>query len=252
MNEKSKYFKIGVFLLAGIVLLIAGIIIVGGGEVFKEKIIMETCFDSSVQGIDVGTPIKFRGYKIGEVKDIMIASDVYDLKDSGDVRKYGLYIVVRCALDAKIIDRLNERLQIESSDFLVDRGLRVQMVPLGVTGLSFLEVDFVNILDYPLLGIGWEPKYMYIPSIPSTMQTIAGSFHGISKATEQLPQIMERLNDSLAHVNAALAEGRGDVQESLDNIRMITNDIKDITLELKQYPSNIIFGGPPQKQEVEP
>ncbi len=49
-------------------LLLVGLVIFGGGRFFQDEIILETYFDSSVQGLDIGSPFKYRGVTIGEVK----------------------------------------------------------------------------------------------------------------------------------------------------------------------------------------
>lgn len=54
------------------------IIILGAGNLSK-NLILETYFDESIQGLDVGSIVKFRGVKIGTVKEITFVQDKYKL-----------------------------------------------------------------------------------------------------------------------------------------------------------------------------
>jgi ABC-type transporter Mla subunit MlaD len=67
MSQKPSYFKIGLFVIAACLLLALGIIIFGGGKFFEKKFTVETYFDQSVQGLNVGAALKFQGVQIGNV-----------------------------------------------------------------------------------------------------------------------------------------------------------------------------------------
>ena len=56
----------------------------------------------------------------------------------------------------------------ESAELEVERGLRVRLAPQGITGTSYLEIDYVD-PPPPMLPIDWTPDNVYIPSAPSTV-----------------------------------------------------------------------------------
>ena len=53
----------------------------------------------------------------------------------------------------------------------VEKGLRVRLAPQGITGTSYLEIDYVDPAQ-PLLPIDWTPDNVYIPSAPSTVTAV--------------------------------------------------------------------------------
>ena len=55
------------------------LVMLGGGSLFQKPIIVETVFDESVQGLDVGSPVKLRGVIIGEVRSIGFTYTRYQL-----------------------------------------------------------------------------------------------------------------------------------------------------------------------------
>ena len=60
MNSKS-YFKVGLFVILGLMTIVTGVIVFGAGKFLKKKIIIESYFNQSVQGLEVGAPLKFQG-----------------------------------------------------------------------------------------------------------------------------------------------------------------------------------------------
>ena len=138
MSTKTSYFKLGLFVLAAIVLAVAGILVLGVGALMRETIALETYLDESVQGLSVGSPVKERGVQIGIVEEINFARNTYSLDSKNDPNNYGRYVVVKMSLPAQgkfQADRLNAE---------IERGLRVRLVAQGITGQLFLEVDYLD------------------------------------------------------------------------------------------------------------
>ena len=65
MSTRANYFKIGLFTLAALALLVGAIIAWGAGAFAADRAIVETYMDESVQGLDMGSPVKFRGVNVG-------------------------------------------------------------------------------------------------------------------------------------------------------------------------------------------
>ena len=85
--EKFSYFKIGIFVISAVVIGIIGVVVLGVGTIFQKKSIVETYIDESVQGLDVGSPLKFRGVPVGRVEQISLTSAEYATRRE--------YVVVR-------------------------------------------------------------------------------------------------------------------------------------------------------------
>ena len=130
MSSKPHYFAIGVFVLAATVFGLLGVVVFSTDAMRSPKYFLETYVNESVQGIDVGTPFKFRGVKIGNVSEIAMVASEYKTDK--------MYVMVRVALnDSEMLESagtIPERVRKEVKD-----GLRMKLVPQGITGLSFLE-----------------------------------------------------------------------------------------------------------------
>src|SRR5262249_4921654 len=134
--ESARYFKIGLFVIAAIVLAVIGVVVLGGGVFFEKTNLIETYIDESVQGLDVGSPMRFRGVLVGKGEQIPLTSPEYKPRRR--------YVLVRAGISSDIF-------QFPLSDpaspvFLteIERGLRVRLAPQGLTGTAYLEADYLD------------------------------------------------------------------------------------------------------------
>ena len=75
MNQDTNHFKLGLFVLAGIVTaLLAGTWLVSS-SIREETFTAYSFFDEPVTGLDVGSPVRYRGMTIGSVAGIRTAED---------------------------------------------------------------------------------------------------------------------------------------------------------------------------------
>jgi phospholipid/cholesterol/gamma-HCH transport system substrate-binding protein len=170
MSAKAHYFRVGLFVLIGIVLIVAGVIVFGAGTLFRREVIIETYIEESVQGLDVGAPVKYRGVQIGQVKEIGLVSRLYLAgKTDAVALVQGRDVVVRMGIfqlprlgksptGAEVRQLVND---------LAGDGFRVRLASQGITGVAYMEMDFVS-NPPPPIRLTWEPEYPYLPSAPST------------------------------------------------------------------------------------
>ena len=72
MGKRANPAWIGAFVLFAIVICAAAVVIVGSGRLFRNTRTFVIFFPGSVNGLDRGAPVKFRGVPIGTVTDIRI------------------------------------------------------------------------------------------------------------------------------------------------------------------------------------
>ena len=84
MSKHLNPIAIGGFTMGALVLLVVGLLMFGGGRFFNtDKNFYVIYFDSSLNGLDVGAPVKMQGVKIGIVTAISLQLD----PNSGKIRK---------------------------------------------------------------------------------------------------------------------------------------------------------------------
>jgi len=63
----TNHWKLGFFVVVGFVVAMATVVALGARSLKKKTVTYQSYFDESVQGLDVGSPVKFRGVSIGSV-----------------------------------------------------------------------------------------------------------------------------------------------------------------------------------------
>ena len=226
MSAKANYFKIGIFVISAAVIAIIAIIVLGVGTVFQHKVMLETYVDGSVQGLDVGSPFKFRGVKLGSVEEITFVGNKYKFdRTSEEYLKYGQYIIVKASFEpSQNITENEQRIFLER---MIAKGLRVRLASQGITGAAFLEADYIDPEKFPPMEITWEPKTYYVPSVPSK----------ITQLTEYVETILAKLEEiNVKGITDGLEETLSSMNKILDNVKMskLTEQAGQLLVELRE------------------
>src|SRR5690606_1683563 len=122
-------------------------------------------FDESVHGLDLGSPVKFRGVRVGRV----VAVKLRYLPE-----KNSSLVEVQCELtrdvltgpDGAFID-VSDR---DALKALVDDGLSAQLGVVGLaTGLLFVELHFRPADQLDVLSEGVTSDFVVVPAAPSSL-----------------------------------------------------------------------------------
>ena len=175
MKSKTGPAIVGAFVIGAFVLGIVALLAFGGVSFFSKPQRFVVYFDESIHGLDLGSPVKFRGVRIGRVVELNVR---YEAETNASV------VGVVCELNRNIISD-SQGAQLDVSDReelqrLVDRGMRAQLGILGLaTGLLFVELDFEDPAEYPPPELPFEPRYVVVPAVPSAIQEIQSNISGL-------------------------------------------------------------------------
>ncbi len=159
MASLKTKFSVGLFLIAGIGVIIAAVVWLGMSSYFEKGRFFVAYFDESVQGLDKDSPVKYRGVSIGRVHRIGVAPD----------------------------ERLIEvvmKIEAEVQPQYQTRDIVAQLSSVGITGLMFIEMDRKGPDEAGLSPkIDFEPPYPVIPTRPSE---ISKFFQGVQDVFDLL------------------------------------------------------------------
>ena len=222
MNDHIKFFKIGVFVLSATLLLFAGLIYLGAGDYFKEKNYAETYFNGSVQGLDIGSAVKYRGMQIGSVTSIQSAAARYH-EDSQYI------LVVFTIKDTSIFGADKKEIQ-----KAVDNGLRVNLGLQGLTGAAYLETNYFEKERTDDIPVSWEPRYPYIPSVPGKIKRLTESVDHILKNMEKidLKRITVNLNSLLERLDTKVSAV--DTEKVSQTVVSLVSEMRETNMQLSQ------------------
>jgi len=225
MTEMTNYFKIGMFVLIAIAIAIAAILALGAKELFRKELLIETYFNESVQGLEVGSPLKYRGITLGKVKSIQMVRTAYDLDSS--------YVMVICAIYSENVQKKTfSEFKVLWND-MIEKGLRVRLASQGLTGVVYLEVDYFDPNRFKLLELNWKPRYFYLPSAPSAIARLGESLENIMNNLEQINmnQISKNLESLLSVLNGKIQNV--DIKNIGHQAEMLLTELRESNKKVK-------------------
>lgn len=190
MSAPTNHWKLGLFVVVGVVLTLTTVAILGARSLRKEVSHYVSYFDESVQGLEVGSPIKFRGVTLGTVGKIDVATDHRHVEVTMDL---GVTELNRLGLN---VDNSRKKLDVATD-------LRVQLASAGLTGVKFLQLDFFVVADNPPPVMTFPVPENYIPAAASTMKNIEDS---LVRTMNRLPEVADQMSAILSKVDGMLGE----------------------------------------------
>lgn len=202
MAAEKSYAKLGLFVVVAlIVAVLTGLFFVERMR-SREVIKLVTYFTDNVSGLDISSPVRFRGVAIGRVSDIRISPTGSAIEVDFEIFQ----------------DRLStiggnvQRTQ-EAAKLPVFPKIRSRVVGNPVTGEGYLLLDTPKEVPPPP-DLGFTPKGAYVPSMPSVLSTLQ----------DRLPEILDRAQTTLS----TLADVVAKIPDALERNDRILTDLHTI------------------------
>jgi ABC-type transporter Mla subunit MlaD len=166
IEGRATFLRVGLLIVAGAAMLIGLVWFLGGARISNGRV-YESYFGESVQGLEVGVAVRYRGVAIGRVTDIGLVTAEYGGSDEikEDQATYRL-VFVRYLVDPKRLGRMPD------TATAVKLGLRSRLASTGLTGITYIELDFVNPDKNPIAPVPWTPVGEYVPSVATTLSQV--------------------------------------------------------------------------------
>ena len=245
MKTKVSPAVVGLFVLGALLLGMIGLLSIGKIHLFSKPQRFMVYFDETIHGLDLGSPVKLRGVRVGRVVQI-------SLRYRGENESV---VAVVCEFNREAIrdDRgaevdLADRAQLEA---LIERGLRAQLGVIGLaTGMLYVELDFRDPVEYPPPATTSIPtEYAVIPAMPSTIAEFQASLTEILTDVRRIDfaglanEVRGLLVDTRKKVNALdtatlgaeltsaarsinRLTGSGEIERTLENLNGAITDLR--------------------------
>lgn len=218
MSKQVNKTFIGAFVVGAIVLLVVALAVFGSGEFFKSRPKFIMFFDTSVKGLNVGSPVNFKGVPIGAVTDIQLQFDAKDLK---------IKIPVFVELYPERIAMTGGERTLKNAARLIEKGLRAQLKMQSlITGQLMIELDFYTNKPPVFAGDG---KILEIPTIPSSLDELSRTL-----ANVPFDQIADKLTKSIEGIERIINS-----PELGTTLTSLTVAIKDIQTLVRNVDDKI-------------
>lgn len=225
-NSKNTSFAIGAFIVGAMVLIFIALIFFSGGRLFskKEKVIMY--FEGSVQGLQIGAPVKLKGVVLGEITDIQINFQNDDKT-----------IVTAVTADL-VMERINSKGATVKGEFFTEaikNGMRAQLnFQSFLTGLLYVELDFYP--ESPVKLYGLQTDYRELPTIATQFEVLSKSF-----AELDIKGMVTHIDEFATELNRIIKSG--EIQTTIKSVNRAAISIEktsnNVSVQVSQLAQNI-------------
>ncbi len=229
-KRKSDHVRmIGLFVLGGILLLVGGIATFASMELFSRRMQFVMYFDSSLNGLDIGSPVSFRGVDIGQVTNIVMELD-------RTRQEVTTPVYVEIDPSRFKVSSFTDQLSLLAEPpikRMVEKGLRAQLQTQSwITGQMYIELEFHP--SYPAKWrAGEEIGVDEIPTIPS-----------------QFDQVQATLSTVLEKVRALDLEGLIETSvDTMETTNKAVNEFYEVTHKINQHIESILVNVDATSQE---
>ncbi len=190
MSRRASPTAIGLFVVGAIVLAVIGVGVLGSSHLLESRTTFISYFDESVNGLDVGAPVKFKGVPIGEVTDVKLRVDL---------QNETFQVPVQYAIDLEpVTDTTGAPLNLDDPRRLrdqIENGLRAQLqLESIVTGKLYVELTYVSDPDSVLVAKG-RSRHLQIPTELSPLAKLGEGASGLMANLRQFD--VTRINENL-------------------------------------------------------
>ena len=165
MKTKVSPAIVGAFVMGAFALGLVALLSFGGINFFGKPQRFIVYFSESTHGLDLGSPVKLRGVRVGRVVAVNIRYD--------DALNHSVVAVV-CEFSKDVVtDSKGAVIDVADPaelETLVKRGLRARLeMQSFATGLLYVGLDFVDPKENPPDPRVTDSKYPVVPYVPSTI-----------------------------------------------------------------------------------
>jgi paraquat-inducible protein B len=231
---------VGLFVLIGVALGFATVVLFGRLDLFGETRAAVIVFDGSVNGLGVGSPVTFRGVRVGAVSSVAIAFDP-------STREAHIPVKIQLAQSKVLLPKGYRGAMAPIAQWVAD-GLRAQVVPVSlIADESEIDLDFTpgpaklhpDISDLPEIPVSRSAGGEFAQELSRlplkdvaenailTLQSVRGLADTLGKS---LPTVLDSTMSTSAKAGQTLDTARTAIEElqihtdsALDGIDRLTD-----------------------------
>jgi paraquat-inducible protein B len=237
VSKKINTTSIGLFIVTGATLGVIGLLLFSSSKLFSPTRAIIVYFDDSLNGLNQGAPVKYRGVTIGSVKRVMV-------RFNQATNDYAMPVIIE--LEEKLLrERMGDRgIEIFTERSMIERikfGLRASLQTESlVTGVLYIDIRF-NPNAPPPVYHELEKTYPELPTEPTQIQQLMSNLASldIKSIEKNLNALLTKLDTTIGSLQMAqISQGVTNLLVSIDRLVSapeITNDLAAVRTTLDQY-----------------
>jgi paraquat-inducible protein B len=234
MSIRANPTAIGLFMIGGIVLAVVGVATLASASWFEKQSVFISYFGESVNGLEVGAPVKFQGVPVGSVTNLHIQIELKDKTFQVPVQ-YQIDLTRLTSVAGTFVDLEDESVLRQQ----IADGLRAQLqMESMVTGQLYIELAYRADAKAPEL----ERRPTPFPEIPTTPSLLAAFGTQAGSMVGDVLKILYRVNAMLEEVdmkelNRSVVASAGAVERLAESpgLQATLKDAPKMTAQLTQH-----------------
>ena len=237
MSQKINTTTIGLFIVTGVALGVTGLLLFSSSKMFSKTRDLVVYFNDSLNGLNEGAPVKYRGVTIGSVKRVMV-------RFNQATNDYAMPVIIELEeklLRARLGDDNMEIFTERSLEQRIHSGLRASLQSESlVTGVLYIEVR-PNPNAPPPVFHQLQQIYAELPTEPTQIQQLMSNL-----ASLDIKSIEKNLNALLVKLDTTVGSlHMAEINQSITNLLAsverlvtspdITNGLAAVRPTLDQY-----------------
>jgi len=206
MAVDKSYARLGGFIVIGLAVILATALLFIQRMRSREVIELVTYTQENVAGLDISSPVRYRGVAVGRVSDLQVEPGGRTIEID-----FELFTDRLTSVGADVTN-----LQALAKSGVLER-MRAQVVGNPVTGEAYLFLDLPE-NPPPPMTLGFTPSRPYIPSMPTPLSEIRDRLPEVLERVEAtmqtLHELVRRMPDSLDRADRFFANVERIVRES--------------------------------------
>jgi paraquat-inducible protein B len=249
--------------VAAVLLFVVSLLVFSSVSLFAKKMTFYAFFDTSLNGLDIGAPVKFKGVKVGSVESIQI---IYD--DEVDEAMTAVIFNINANLFKTI---KGNRLRVGDYKMFyaeqIGRGLAAKLsMESIVTGKLYVGLDYYkNEQSRFSRDINLE-KYQQMPSVATELDEFMATFDAImkkmskiefEKISKKITTVLDSVNvkvqsfnfnslnnamDAISNVLAFDSSTRQSIDNALQQFTKMLRSLRAFLDYLERNPNSIVAG----------
>ncbi|HOY24166.1 MAG TPA: MlaD family protein [Cellvibrio sp.] len=225
-NSKNTSFAIGAFIVGAMVLIFIALIFFSGGRLFSKKETVIMYFEGSVQGLQIGAPVKLKGVILGQITDIQI------------IFQKDVKTIVTAVTADLVMERINSKGASVKGEFFTEaitNGMRAQLnFQSFLTGLLYVELDFYPESQVKLYGL--NTNHRELPTIATQFEELSKSF-----AELDIKGMVNNIDAFVIELNKIVQSG--EIQTTIKSVNRAAISIEKtsttVNIQVSQLAKNI-------------
>ena len=222
MSQKINTTTIGLFIVTGVALGVTGLLLFSSSKMFSKSHDIIVYFDQSLNGLNAGAPVKYRGVTIGSVKQVMIRFN----QATNDNAMPVILEIEDKLVRQRLGDEVGQMFYAGTTDEQVreDRikqGMRASLQTESlVTGVLYVDLR-INPKASPPVFHQLEKRYNELPSESTQIQQL---FENLSSL--DIKSLQTNLNNLIIRLDTKVGElNMADINAGVTNLLLSVNHL---------------------------